>query len=542
MLLLIRTAYKGRKKLGLCKLFTLVSACVCLGTVLYISNLAVAWKMYGFGELSGPLAAVYEYNHTLLQITVGEFLALNIIIKILSYIWIMLLLSFICTVISNTMLAFSAIMGMSVISCVMYYNIPVLSLFAAFKYLNPFGLLKTEKLFEGYKALNFFEYPANYGFCVFGIIAVGYVLFTLWTLHFFTRNTISSKRRSFVLLGQIRRLYVGLRRKSEKHCCLFRHEIHRIFVCNKAVLIIAATVFFQIYNNRPYNVHYIDLASYCESQYLTILQGPVTEEKLKFIESEKERVKAAGDEFGRAQRKALESIDERIDYINQNNGAFFIYEEPHLGLTKTSYNYSDLKLTVLCMALLILGMPGVFTPDLQSGMYRIIRVTREGRRGLLRIRYLIGAGFSVLAAIAVYIPYFLQVVLSYKIDGEVFSYPVNSIMHLNEFGAGMSVGAYYVCVFLLRLVAAVLLTLLIFKLSYIIKSQVYTMLAGFILFAVPVILAIYQREFIYAVYPYSMFAGNLFMQDAIAAVAGAVLWAIMFAAVFLVLRLRKERT
>ena len=68
------------------------------------------------------------------------------------------------------------------------------------------------------------------------------------------------------------------------------------------------------------------------------------------------------------------------------------------------------------------------------------------------------------------------------------------------------------------------------------------MLAGFILFAVPVILAIYQREFIYAVYPYSMFAGNLFMQDAIAAVAGAVLWAIMFVAVFLVLRLRKERT
>jgi len=129
-----------------------------------------------------------------------------------------------------------------------------------------------------------------------------------------------------------------------------------------------------------------------------------------------------------------------------------------------------------------------------------------------------------------YLSKFLQLMISHEVKTEVFEYPVNSIPHLEALGAGMSVGGYYVVIHLLRLVAAAMGMLLIYRLSRWIKSPSYTMFAGIIVLMFPLLVALYSRGLIYAAYPHSMFAGNLFMQERIAAIVGVVAWLLFFVA------------
>ena len=527
VLLLIRTSGKGRKSLAVTKLTALVIACVVSVIGLYVSNLLVAERLYGLGDMSRPLASVYMYGTTVWDISVGRFLILNILVKLLSYIWNAFLISIICCKLANSTIAFAGILGLSGISCLLYYKVPNLSAFVAVKYLNPFAMIKTEFLFGGYRGLNFFGYPIDYRACVLFVLVVGLLLFAYLTVAFFVQPVIRSSKVRFKLIDNISSVWVRVRRRMEMHTGIVRHELHRVLVSYKIVFVIIAALL-QVYINQPYDVRYYNLKEFYTMQYLKQLSGPVTEEKLEYIESELERLKRPKDEDEREQREAVYNIVGRRAYLEQNEGAYFVYDEPLNILTAASDNTKDLKSAVLAMILLVLCMPCFFAPDLQSGMSRIIAVTRYGRTKLVKLRYAIGTLLAVVLTVFVYVPPFIQIINSYDIKAEVFTYPVNSLMHLSRFGAGISIGMYFILVFALRIVAAVLTAFFMYKISGIIKSYVYTMFAGFAALLIPTIMALINDNLLYAFYPYSMFGGNLFMQSTVAAIVGIVTWVLFF--------------
>lgn len=254
MLLLLRTAKNGRIRLALCKLTVLVSSCMGAGILLYGSNMVTAGILYDFGDLSRPLASVYEYGHTLWEISVGEFIILNVMLKILSYIFIMLLLGVICLCVHSSIAAFAGIIAVSTAGCLMYYKIPAL----------------------------------------------------------------------------------------------------------------------------------------------------------------------------------------------------------------------------------------------------------------------------------LYLSNFRQVMVSYEVGRTVLGYPVNSLPHLEAFGTGMSLGTYYIVIYVLRLMAAVMGMFFICRMSKWIKSQAYTMLVGVVVLMLPVLIVLYNRRLICAAYPHSLFAGNLFVQEKAAAIVCIVTWVLFF--------------
>ncbi len=540
MLLLLRTTYRGRLSLAGSKLAVVVLACVFVGVGLYGGNIIAAMAMFGLGDLGRPLASVCDYGHTLWEITTGEFLLLNMFFKIMAYIWAMLLISAVCCKLSRTLTAFGGIVAVAAASCFMYYKISALSKYMAFKYLNPFALLKTELLLKEYNRLRFFEYPVDYRICIAVLLTLGIAVFTLLVLRFFTSyvmRDVKGFRRFFACATEkTKGIFVRLRRITEKHTTLCGHELYRIFVCHGAILVLVAFIAFVVYDSKPYIVGYTGLENYCERMYLDILQGPLTDEKRAYIEAEEEYVKTLSDEYGRAQQKALMTIKDKVAYIEDNEGACFVYEMPHKILTANYGNRNDIFHVLLCMLPVALVMPCFFAPDLQTGVYKVTDITKYGRRGLPRMRYIMGTLLAIVVALIVHISYFRQVIVSYEVDPEVFSYPVSSIENFADFGSAMSIGTYYVIIYMLKVIFTVCGAFFVYGISRLIKSQVFTTLAGFLVLVIPALATLYDSRIEGIMYLFSAALGNLFMKSATAAVTCMVSVVIVAVVLWTVLR------
>lgn len=529
MLLLIRTAKSGRVKLALCKITVLVFLCMCMAVLLYGSNLIVSRFVYDLGDFSRPLATVYEYRSTLWDISVGEFVILNIFFKMFSYIFIMLLLSLVCLCMRTSVSAFCGIVLVSGAGCLMYYKIPAVSVWAAFKYLNPFGVLKTEMFFEGFKGLNFFNYPIDYRYCIIVLFIVGYIVFGILTIRFFTDYIIKGKRKALVLFKRISGFVVKVRRNIEKHTNILLHEMHRILIYHGALVVIVIASILLVYDVSLYKVRYSNETDYCEAYYLKKLEGPVTDEKLKFIEEEEARVANPTDDMENAQKKAIKRIKTRLSYLTES-GAYFLYDTPHYEFT-AAYRYDeDFMWAVYVMILLVLCMPSFFAPDLQSGMCRIIGGTIKGRKQLKVLRHVFGGVLAVVFVILVHLIRFVYVMSENDVKPEVMTYPANSLMHLEAFGTDISVGGYYLILYLLWTVSAIMGAVLIYRLSAWIKSPAYTILGGIVILIFPMLIALYSEELMYVSYPHAIFAGNLFLQNKNTALICVVAWGMFFIA------------
>ena len=522
IMLLLRTAYRGRLSLAGSKLALVVMACVFVGVGLYGCNIIVAMAMFGLGDLNRPLASVCDYGHTLWEITAGEFLLLNMFFKIMAYIWVMLLISVVCCRLSRTITAFGGIVAAGAVSCLMYYKISPFSKYMALKYLNPFALLKTELLLKEYNSLKFFEYPVDYRLCIAVLLIFGIIVFALLVLKLFTAYVIRGvgriKSMLIRIVGGIGRIFVWLRRITERHTILCGHELYRIFICHGAMLALIVFALFIANDSKTYSIAYSGLSNYYRDMYIDILEGPLTDEKLAYIEEEEEYAKTVSGDEGKAQQTALTDIRDKVSYIEENEGACFVNEDPHKIIMSVYHNRRDILHALLCMLAVALVMPCFFAPDLQTGMYKLTEITRYGRRRLSCMRYMMGTVLAIIVALTVHMLYFRQVIVAYDVDSEVFSYPINSIENFKELGSTMSIGTYYIIIYVLKVIFTVCGAFLIYGLSRLIKSQAFTTLAGFVVLAGPMVAALYDGRLEIIMYPFSAALGNLFVKDVAAAV------------------------
>jgi len=538
MVNLIRTARNGRVKLVASKFGVLAVACTVCGTIIYLSDIVVAGTVYGLGDLTRPIMTIDTYMGALWRVSVGEFLVLNLIARIVVYIWLAFLMSVICVVVSGSVAAFGSITFLFVGSYVLYTTVPTLSAFAVFKYLNPFGMLQTELLFQGYVGLNIGGYSFDYAKCMAVLLVMGFVVFALITTRLFIRHQVGNISHIYMLSEKAQKLFIKVRRRFEMHVSVLGHELYRIFIAGVILVVVIVAAVFQISSHKPYNISYRNAAEYYERQYLEELSGPVTEAKKAYIASEAERFRVPADEAEQGRKEALEKVAERLTYLESNEGTYFIYDASFDELTKGDWWNEDFKLAVFLLLLLAFAMPTFFAPEWQSGMYRIVSATGRGKHRLVRIRYITGIVLTLVFMVIAYLPSFLQVVISYEIKPETFSYPAGSLMHLAKFGTMINIGTYLVIVYVLRFLGGIFAALFIYRISAIIKNRIYTMVTAFVVLLIPTVMASVDKALDFVMYPYSMLAGNLFMQNGVAA---AMCMAVIFAVTELIFLAEKRR-
>lgn len=531
----IRTAYKGRYALGACKLFVLAVSIMACGLIMYGTNVCLAEQTYGLGDLTRPLASVYEYGTTQWNISTGMFLVLFILLKIAAFILAGFFISMLLCMIRNSTFAITAVIAAAAVCCALYYGIDALSIFSPIKYLNPFGLMKTEHMFRGNICINFFSYPVQFRHCLAALIVLGSAVFAGLTLYCFTRMEKRCEkcgRKSAALLTE------RLKSRGECHTSLLRHEIYKVFVSRRLLLFFVLLTAVQIYRAVPYRVTYRSNDEYYKRYYLERLAGPLTEAKRNFFKEEEEFLKTYREDDKKARLSAFEKVKSRLEYIAENEGAYFVYED---GLEKLTGGYikDDISAALFTAAILSAVIPCFTAPEYQNGIYKLTEVSRYGRKKALRIRYAISLVTASFVFVIVYASTFIRETLSYEIPAEYFSYPANSLPQLSMWGNIISIGLYMCICCILRLASVFIITMLIHFLAQKIKSLVFTNIAALACLALPFIAALVRQTLIGVCYPYSWLVGNIALQDRAAFIIGSMAAAAV--TVMLIIRLRRKK-
>ena len=518
---LLRTSYRGRDCLVGCKLMVLVGSIIIMTLILYGTNIIIAAGTYGLGDLERPLASVYEFGTTHWNISVGRFLGCFLFFKILALMFLAFLISMFFCMLRNVLISQFFVLFTMVISYFLYLKIDALSILAPVKYLGLSGLMKTENIFLGGISINLLSNPVQFRFCFFAIIILGLLMCLIGIFVFATRYEEGMQSRinikDFRCIG----------RYNCRHTSIFLHEMYKVLVKQKVLVLLLVFIVIQLYRSKPVEVIYYNVEEYYERFYLEQLQGPVTEEKILFIESEAEYLKTYQDEDRKERREAFDKIKERYVYIQKNEGAYFIYEGGLKELTGY-YISNDIIPAILVMAVLSLMMPNFMAPDYQNGIYKLLFVTKHGKRKCIWIKYIFSIALTMIIFILIYVADFVRNNLSYKIPLEYYGYPVNSIMHLENWGSNISIGGYLCICTVLRILGVMCITFMIHVLSERIRSLVFTDMAALAIFALPLVVTYVKQSLLTVAYPYSWLLGNMALQNGIVFAVGAGMIMICF--------------
>lgn len=517
MLVIIRTSKNGRMRLGFTKFAVLVTSVVLVGILLYLSGILAAVFTYGLGDVTRSIVTVSEYIGALWRVSVIGFLGLNLLVKLVVYVWIAALVSVLCTAISGPIAAVGGVVFASLINYVLYEKIPALSKFMAIKYLNPYAVIKTQLIFTGYKGLYFFGYSFDYRKCLLIVLGVGILAFVYLSLRLFAKSPLRGNRRKHFIAVKAFNQYIRMRRRMEKHVSIARHEFHRIFIYAWILPFLILVLIFQASNGKTYNIGYKDVTDYFVRMYLKELSGPVTEEKKLYLETESERLNDSTDTLEKEQKKAVKEVMTRLLYLDKNEGTYILYDEPMGLLTAADGNREDIVNALFFVVLLAFMMPFFFAPEWNTGMIKIISVTLHGRRKLTRIRYVMGIVLVLVTFVLTYMPLFVKVLVSNGVEKEWLLYPAGSVMNLSKYGTGINIMQYFVLLGILRVIAGILLAMFIYKISAVIKNSLYTVALTLGVFGGPMIIALLESRLEIVMYPLSLFAGNMFIQNSIAA-------------------------
>ncbi|MCM1537776.1 MAG: hypothetical protein NC254_05205 [bacterium] len=524
---LLRSCFRGRRSLAAVKAAAGVFVCLLIELLLYGGTFLLSWKLYGLGDLTRFLPSVFLFRQTAWPVRVWEFLILFFVVKLLAYSVCMLLFGLFAGKV-HTSIATILVSGMVIGgSFFAYKQISGDSCAGVFKYLLPYGLLQTQDVFRIYRNLNLFGYPINLA-AAYGVILVsGIAVLLFFQLkeakpkkeRLRMRRVSVSKEEHPAKRHRIRR---GLDRLDECGGVLF-NEVRKIWIDRKVLLILVVLGLLQGYFYQGQTVRYYSYTEYCYKQYLDVLSGELTPEKEWYIEQEKVRFEELFS--GQVQNGTASDLERQMqayeafcrvldykDYIREHHLNDMVYEPAYEELTAGAGNRTDAFLAFEMMAFMILCATQIYGPDDQLQMSRLCRMTWRGRKRAELVRAGISACIGGAILCLSYLPFLENVVQTYQIPAEAFSYPAGCVRALSQYGNHMTIGGYLLLLSFLRFVFLNFGGLIVCVLSEKLHSVMNTVMLSFVLLALPFGILMLSENAAPFLVLYSPMLGNYLMK------------------------------
>ncbi len=499
-LVLIRTTPVGRTTLVFSKLFMLTVFVFLLNIFLNGVNLLVGEAVYGLGELGREIVSVLGYRSTVLKITAGEYLVLFMACKFASYMAAMLLVSALFCCSRSSLTGFGGVLVAVGAGAGFYYLIPRSSVWMVFKYMNLYGLMRTEDYLGNYINLNFFKNPVPLWICAVLLCVVLLTVGTVITIKWFVRIRGQVKLPRLLLKAQ--GIYVRFTNKTIKHVSAFWHEQQKIFLTQGVLVILVLLACLQVWRADTIKASYKGDVGYYYSIYMRQLEGPVDESKKEYLLAEKKTVE------DKMQKQAVDKALKKIAYLEESGG-YILYEGGWEEITAGIWHRPDLLNVAFLTVGLVLTLSAIFSTDKQYGIYRLITTTPKGRHLLQVIRLVTGL---VISFAVFFLTYYFQTVKIWeknRLTKEMLSYPACSLEHLSRFGTEFTLGEYLVLLTLVRLFALVVGGCLIHFVAGRLGSVSRTYIVMTIVLVMPAVMVMENMHMLGAYYPWSLFAGNL---------------------------------
>lgn len=493
------TLRHGRQRHFFYKAAALFLSAAGLVFLFYGSNYLVAGLAYGFGPLGRDIRMVEPFATSLQGISVGGWLLLHFLGKVMILFVVLLLCSFFCTRIHNftgIILGFAAVL---LIEFAFYTRIPATSVFSPLRYVNLVAMLQMKDWFLGYSHVNVFGMPVSYLVCVVFLLCVAAVA------------GFAGSFRGYLCYGEKLEHRSGIRRRESKKSRramqnVWSWEVWKALWMQRLLPVVAGLLLLQgyLYGKAKLPIQSTEDAFY--KSYMKRLEGPITEETPEILEEVRKKAESSRSS---AALSAYQKVVERYEYL-QEHGGYFVYDSSYRILIGGEKQTHDAILVIKMMAAILLLTSAIVSYDPEHRMMVLLHSTVYGEKRVAEKKVILCCIFGVLACAGVVLPDVWMVWRRYGLPG--LSYPACSLPSLAGYGRAVSIGGYLVLLFLVRAVMCMLVVPFILFAAEKWKSFVYTFLGcAVVLLCLPLLTLLYPERLLLA-YPLYGVYGNVLLQ------------------------------
>lgn len=502
---LIKSTKNGRGKTIFAKITAIFIFIIAISLIMYGINFIYYGITIGYGNLSANLQSINTFIYSTLQISIGGYIRLFLITKIIVFFIISLIILLVSNLAKNNASNYITLILIFGISFLLYKTIDPISKYNVFRVINIINLMEVNEIYKTYRNLNIMGNMQNVLHLSLFFAIILLLLFSFINVWIFTKKKdlgLAENR----LLKRLKSITIIKPRIFTK---IFWCEFYKIMVINKVWMILLLFAIFQIYSLSNVNKN-ISFSENTYKNYMKTFSGKLTDEKEKIIKEEKEKFEKA--------RLAIENIDEQVqngeitkeaaikfkepydeilstedifsriieqyEYIKENPKAEFVYDTGYkqiLRVNKRAFLESDVYLIVMA----IMSFSVIFVMEYKTGMNKILNTTPKGKSTTTKAK--IGVCFitSIIIFMISIIPEIIKIGQIYEFDNITAS--ITSISCFRNLYSGINILEFIILNYLVRFIIFISIVLFILWISLKLKNTTYTILLASSIMIIPII-------------------------------------------------------
>jgi hypothetical protein len=532
---IVRTARCGRARTAFAKIAVMGFFTVGIVLLFTLTTWGIFGIELGYSSPSNAIQAFGEFTYCQYIITVGQYFAITIAVRILTFLVFSAILLALSVFVYNYAVIYAAGLGFFGLNFLLY-TLSYLNADNPFKNLNFVSAAAVNPLFVRFRSINFFGGVWGYisfMMTVFGILTVAGIIVTAFVFIKRYANGVSFARARWLGARIIRRRSAikaraicqsaRVRAGQKAHIYtrkLVLYEMYKTLISSRFLLIVLALLCVKIYFFSDIYKAKNSFSDAVYKEYMTMLEGELTEEKSQYIAGERAFINDTKAKYETMRSEYINgkiTLEEYRDYMEDYNYAcsrdeyFKIIEAHEAYLHKTEektgtrawflYDTGWKKLIntgadLYLFASILLLFAGSFADEYSSrsssgSFVQILRTTKKGRVGTFRAKMASTVIITLIISIIFNSAEFIIILKNY--DTPSMSAPILSIEQFGDINAGTAAGMtivqYIILMYSLRVLAALLLALAVTGLSEILRKHLPVMSATAVLTLVPALLS-----------------------------------------------------
>lgn len=524
LLLLVKSTQNGRGRVIVSKFCVLALSMGVVSLLFYGSDILIAKQVFGLGTLARYVQSIPDFRGCTVLMTVGQYLDAFLLSKIFVIVLFALIVFAVILLSSSSSFAYTLIITIVSLEWTAWKFIGTTSYINHLKFINIFSFLNVFNLFSTYQNLNILGQPVNIRLLFFTVVPA--CLIALAVLCYISFLKLSFNEKTGIISRMIDRIRLSFS-KLPGHVSLFLHELYKLLISQKALLILALLLLFQYHAvTNFFVVRNQDQIIF--QHYLLEIDGKLTDktreyianEQIKFDNEANMEVQAADDlKNNRITQAEYNGIINRgsimqerttafgwitqqysyLDAINKEKGidAWFVDPMGYTRLFSLDGYGDDAANELLVTGTLIACLAAAFAHENAIKSKKITITCREGRGRAILQKYLSCYLIAVVMAVLVYGVQFYNIFTGYHLTD--WNAPVQSVMsfngtvlsvvpQFNDFSFHITIGQYALIMYGIRLAGILATVSLILLLSSVSNSVFISIFVSTAVLEVPTLL------------------------------------------------------
>ena len=460
---LIRSCPGGRSILTIRRLEALLCFSALFTFLFSALPLGISFLVYGgWEDLSCPVQSIPLFGTCLLRVSIGGWIALYFLVRILCGFTLGVLLWFILSFLKNWQFSWLLLALLFAGEYMAYTHIAPQMRFSFLRYINIFACIYPDEMFRTYVNINCFG--RSVGTLTLMLWLMGLLLFILGP----ALVLLEGKRHAANARTGLKKLLEWFDQMLDKlrgRLGLLAAEGYKQLMINGGLLFLLAGLWVCAQLGVAYRSYPGNDAERMLDQYLESMQGPVTEASREEMEQIREALAGAA---GSSAEEAFILLEQQLQraWERAQAGSYEAWlVNERLVKTYLDKDMSSIQrwLSIVPSFFILLLCAPLFSYENQSGTRALLRGSVRGRQGIFLRKYLLGCGTALLFLGLISV----RTYLAYRayLGPQMMAVPIGNIPLLQGGPAGLSLNAFYGLLMLQRLLMGCVLACLVLWLS-----------------------------------------------------------------------------